>query len=145
MKLRRGVYAAEPGNSAAAHRAALSLALYVSAATAQARGDKKAARQGFEECARLRREYVKAKPDDINAHIDLMLACARLGEHSEAAGIAEQEVRKRAGTNGRWVFQIACCYSLCIDAVEEQRKTRRSTPPRASKRFSRRGRWDTRT
>jgi hypothetical protein len=63
---------------------------------------------------------LQAAPNDVNAHIELMLALARLGEHVEAVRIAEQEVRKRgrASKNPRVIFQIACCYSLCLDAVE---------------------------
>ena len=118
LKLCRELYAADTGNGAAQRR--LSEACYMAAAAAQGRGDKSAAKAGFAESVRLRRDYVKAAPNDVNAHIELMLALARLGEHVEAVRIAEQEVRKRARASKDFLslFQIACCYSLCLDAVE---------------------------
>jgi serine/threonine protein kinase len=118
LKLRRELYEADTGNGPAQRR--LSQACYMAAAAAQARDDKMAAKTGFDECVRLRRNYVKADPNDVTAHIDLMLACARAGDPTEATRIAEQEVRKRAPKDFRKIFQIACCYSLCIDAVEAE-------------------------
>ena len=118
LRLRRELYAADPRNGPAQRR--LSLACYHAAAAARARGDETAAKKGFDECVRLRREYAKAAPNDVTAHIDLMVACARAGDHREAARIAEQEVRPRAAKDSGRVFQIACCYALCVEAAREE-------------------------
>jgi hypothetical protein len=69
---------------------------------------------------RLRRDYVKTAPNEVNGHVELMLALARTGAHAEAARIAEEEVRKRAPKEFRMIFQIACCYALCVDAVQQE-------------------------
>jgi tetratricopeptide (TPR) repeat protein len=118
LKLRRELYAADTNNAAARRR--LLQACSLAAAAAQACGDKTAAKADFNECVRLRRDALKAAPDDINAHIELAKACARAGDHAEAVRIAEEVVRKRAAKNFHAVFQIACCYSLCLDAVEAE-------------------------
>jgi eukaryotic-like serine/threonine-protein kinase len=122
LKLRRELYAVDPANGPAQRR--LSQACYLAASAAHARGDKIAAKTGLEECVRLRRNYVKAAPNDVSAHIELMLALARAGLPAEASRIAEQEVRQRAPKDARAAYQIACCYSLCLDsAQEEEEKT----------------------
>jgi tetratricopeptide (TPR) repeat protein len=118
LKLRRELYAADKGNGPALRR--LSQALYLSAAAAQARGDRTAAKMGFDECLRLRRDYAKAAPNDVTAQVDWILALARTGAHEEAARIAEVDVRQRAPDDYRMIFQVACCYSLCVDAAEQE-------------------------
>jgi serine/threonine protein kinase len=118
LKLRREIYATNPSNGALQRQ--LSQALYASATTAQARDDTSKAKASFDECLKLRRDYVKALPNDVNGWIDLMIVCARSGDDKEAARLAEQEVRKRAGDDGRLLFQIACGYALCINDVSEE-------------------------
>jgi hypothetical protein len=52
--------------------------------------------------------------------VDLMLACARAGDHGEAARIAEERVRPRAAKAADKAFQLACCYALCAEAAKEK-------------------------
>jgi hypothetical protein len=118
LKLRREMYAANPSSGPLQRQ--LSQALYASATTAQARDDKARAKAGFDECLKLRRDYVKALPNDVNGWSDLMIVCARSGDDKEAARIAEKEVRRRAGDDGRFLFQIGCAYALCISDVSDE-------------------------
>src|SRR5581483_8079444 len=115
LKVRREMAAADTGNWGLQRR--LSQACYLVGAAAQANDDKTAAKAALEECVRLRRDYAREKPDDLNAHVELMKACARAGDTTEAVRIAEEVVRPRAPKDFRAAAQIACCYSLCIDAV----------------------------
>jgi tetratricopeptide (TPR) repeat protein len=117
-RLRRELYDADRRNGPALRR--LALALYHAGCAERAVGDDATATKDFDECVRLRRDYAKAAANDLSAQVDLMLACARAGDDREAARIAEEQVRKRAAKDADKVFQIACCYALCVEAAREE-------------------------
>jgi serine/threonine-protein kinase len=60
-------------------------------------------------------EQAKGAPQNPGVLIPFMLCVARCGEHERAARTAER-VRQLRG-NADDLFQIACCYALCMPAV----------------------------
>jgi serine/threonine protein kinase len=118
LRLRRELAAIDPTDGPAQRK--LSQAYYGVATTTLLREGPTAAKALYGECLRLRREYAAAHPGDVGALIELMIALARHGDDEEAVAVAEKEVRPRAPKNPGALFQVACCYALCIAAVESE-------------------------
>jgi serine/threonine-protein kinase len=117
-RLRRELYDADRRNFPALRL--LAMALYHAGCAARAVGDEAAAKKDFDECVQLRRTYAGAAANDVSAQVDLMLSYARAGDDRAAAGIAEQRVRPAAVKDADKMFQIACCYAVCVEAAREE-------------------------
>jgi eukaryotic-like serine/threonine-protein kinase len=79
-------------------------------------GEFEAAKQSFGEALVLLRPLAAEDAENNVLQTNFMLVLARGGEHVEAAQKAET-FRTRAPPIYGNLFNIACCYSLCVDAV----------------------------
>jgi tetratricopeptide (TPR) repeat protein len=98
------------------HRRQLGLAYYRSGTAALRRGDHTASARDFQQCLRLREEFVRERPGNLSGKIELMLAQARVGHHAAAAATAAA-LNRQAGRNVRILFQAACGYALSSAAI----------------------------
>jgi tetratricopeptide (TPR) repeat protein len=120
----RGLYAeahelfarrAAQNPAAAGPRQSLSQSHY-QLGTACRRLGEAAADRHFRECLALRQALAKDDPRNANKQIDLMLALARCGRHTEAAAGAD-ELGRRAPRDPRIRFYVACIYALSSGAT----------------------------
>lgn len=96
-------------------RGTLALDYYRLGGAALRLGKREEAEEFFRESFKVREPLAKANP--ASHAIPFMLVAARCGDHARAARIAEQ-FRPAAEKSPQTWFQIACCYALCIPAVE---------------------------
>jgi hypothetical protein len=83
-------------------------------ATARLRlGEGEAAGALYRRALSIRQQLAEAAPKNPDRRINLMIAQARCGLRREATQIAE-ELRQEAPKNPGFLFQIACCYALCV-------------------------------
>jgi serine/threonine protein kinase/tetratricopeptide (TPR) repeat protein len=93
-------------------------------------GQAEEARNHFEQCRLIREELLRDYPDfDTYVHlrIDWLFALVALGEHAQAALVAD-EIRKTYPTDNNILYRLTCIYSLSIPAVEESRRPKPPTP-----------------
>jgi eukaryotic-like serine/threonine-protein kinase len=104
----------------------LAMALY-RAATAQLRlGESESARALYQRALAIRQRLAETAPGNPDRRINLMIAQARCGLCRVAAENAEQ-LRQEGPKNPKFLFQIACCYALCVPGVSGSSSARDNT------------------
>ncbi len=81
----------------------------------QLSGDLAGARQAFTESRKLR-QAMNETESSPQSKSELMLACARLGEHFPAARLAA-DLRRVGDKHPGILFEVACGYALCVPTV----------------------------
>jgi serine/threonine-protein kinase len=101
---------------------------YYRLATAYLRlDDTAAADQYYAKCLAVREKVYATNPRDDNSVIDLMIARARCGQHTQAAALAD-DLQKRWPKQPGKLLQVACCYALCVDGVAHGKAPAQLTP-----------------
>jgi serine/threonine-protein kinase len=93
----------------------------------QVLGDPKAAEKYFASCLKTRELLLKSDDKNVQRKIELLLVQARMGLHQQAA-LAADKVVEFAPTHPGKLFQAACGFALCLQAVDSNEK-KKSTPP----------------
>jgi len=70
----------------------------------------------YRKCLQLRQVLENEDPENAHKQIDLTVILARCGQHALAAERAEN-LRKRSPQDPGMLFQSACTYALCAEAV----------------------------
>jgi hypothetical protein len=76
-------------------------------------GENEAARALYRRALAIRQRLYETAPRNPDRRINLMIVQARCGLGREATQIAE-ELRQEAPNSPKFLFQIACCYALCV-------------------------------
>jgi tetratricopeptide (TPR) repeat protein len=99
---------------------ALSLMLYKSATAALKLGNRPESKQLYDECLALRERHSRARPRDLGAAIELMLALARCGKTEEARTKAENLLKLVAAQGGGFAsaanFRLQSAFALATAA-----------------------------
>jgi len=90
-------------------------------ATAELRlTDRKSSDRDYRRALKIREQQFQ-KSQTVGTLKPLMVVQARCGQHAKAAGLAERIQRHPlAGKDPQNLFDVACCYALCMDAVTSQ-------------------------
>ncbi len=78
-------------------------------------GESEAARQHFQECRRIREPLA---PQNVRRQMELMLVVARLGEHFQAAALAE-EVARQGNVDPEMLIELGRTYAQSAAATED--------------------------
>ena len=109
----------------------LSLMLYKSATAALRLGKRSESQKLYDECLAIREQYSHAKPRDLDAAIEWMLALARCGRTEEARTKAENLLKvaaaQKSGNRSAAIFQLQSAFALAIAADNLDRITRSSS------------------
>jgi serine/threonine-protein kinase len=81
----------------------------------------------YGESLRLRAALAKADPANASHKVGLMLVQARLGQHAEAARLAE-ELSKQGANDAGLLFRAACGYALAVAGVTHGKVAEQITP-----------------
>ena len=109
---------------------ALSLMLYKSATAALKLGNRSESQKLYDECLAIREQYSHAKPRDLEAAIDWMLALARCGK-TELARTKAENLLKYVAAQGSG-YQSAAIYPVAerLRAGHRRRQPRPGSPGR---------------
>ena len=99
---------------------------YRAATLALKRGESAKAMADYERCRDIRRMLADAAPGNVGYLSRLANALARCGDHATAGGILQKLVAKNPDGD---LFNMACNYALCADAVRAGRAMSALTPP----------------
>lgn len=81
-------------------------------------GRSREARQAFERSRQIRQELAARARSDTGLQQALMFPLARLGKVKDAAAVADS-LRKKLPNDAGNLYFVACCYTLCADALRK--------------------------
>ncbi len=79
-------------------------------------GELESAAENYRKCLDVRTQLQKEIPNNVGLQIELMLAQARCGRHTEAAAFAEK-LQKRFPKEAKYLIQSACGFALSAPGV----------------------------